>query len=132
VKKQDLNQETIRTPEFILGLMRIERQPWTASLGFTETSQGLYNQRISKWTRIFEAEPAGDPAHSIRSVAEPAGMMVGKDHRKMAERKCAHPQCNCEAKKGSNYCSDHCANASGSQGMQGSSCGCGHPHCTHR
>jgi hypothetical protein len=40
--------------------------------------------------------------------------------------KCAHPACNCPAKKGSKYCSLYCRDVRGTMEI---SCNCRHPEC---
>jgi hypothetical protein len=42
----------------------------------------------------------------------------------VSEEKCAHPACNCQAREGSQYCSEYCETAQGE-----TDCGCGHPDC---
>jgi len=45
------------------------------------------------------------------------------------DKKCAHPACNCQAKEGSDYCSNYCETAGGTAEIQ---CNCGHPDCSIR
>jgi hypothetical protein len=45
---------------------------------------------------------------------------------------CAHAGCKCTVPAGTQYCSDHCAQAArGTPGgaAHGGQCGCGHPAC---
>jgi hypothetical protein len=44
----------------------------------------------------------------------------------MADKKCAHELCNCQAREGSKYCSDSCEM---SRGMTHLRCTCGHTEC---
>ena len=46
----------------------------------------------------------------------------------MAEdKKCAHPSCNCKARKDSKYCSAYCETAKSTTEIQ---CNCGHAQCS--
>jgi len=53
----------------------------------------------------------------------------------MADQNCAHSGCNCKVeqarggvnRQGKVYCSEHCANASGTS--TSGKCQCGHPEC---
>ena len=52
----------------------------------------------------------------------------------MADQNCAHSGCNCKidqghgvSRQGQVYCSEHCANASGTS--TSGKCQCGHPNC---
>jgi hypothetical protein len=42
-----------------------------------------------------------------------------------ANKKCAHPGCNCAAREGSDYCGSYCE----SNDTPEVACSCGHPPC---
>ncbi|MFN7945354.1 MAG: hypothetical protein U0Z53_08385 [Blastocatellia bacterium] len=42
--------------------------------------------------------------------------------------KCANPNCNCPARSGQPYCSDHCMHANDNIDTR-TTCGCGHADC---
>ena len=44
----------------------------------------------------------------------------------MANKKCAHPGCNCQAADGSSYCGAWCEGAAGTPEV---TCNCGHVPC---
>jgi len=45
------------------------------------------------------------------------------------ETKCAHPQCNCPASEGQQYCSTSCEQSDRSGQSASAQCGCNHQQC---
>lgn len=49
----------------------------------------------------------------------------------MADKTCAHENCNCKISEADTYCSEYCQRHGGHEGHVGHECGCGHPGCNH-
>ncbi|MGH2718903.1 MAG: hypothetical protein ACRDJU_10020 [Actinomycetota bacterium] len=47
----------------------------------------------------------------------------------MADKTCAHENCNCTISENDTYCSEYCERHGSHEGHVGHECGCGHPGC---